>query len=96
MKDMYINNEEMSNTTLIKEILFELKTLKLEISTIKIQIDSITKSTNNMDNHISFVESIWSVVKNPFSHALKFYYGDNKSSQKLDSINPLNSRNITN
>ena len=65
----------MNDNELIKEILNELKNLKSEISTIKIQVDSITKSTNNMDNHISFVESVWSVVKNPFSHVLQFYYG---------------------
>lgn len=83
----------MTDSLLIKEILTELKNLKSEISTIKIQIDSITKSTNNMDNHISFVESVWTVVKNPFSHALQLYYKDNKSSQKLQS---LNVKNITN
>lgn len=77
----------MSESELIKEILTELKNLKSEISTIKIQVDSITKSTSNMDNHISFIESIWSVVKNPFSHALQFYYGNNKSIQKLESLN---------
>ncbi len=83
----------MTDSLLIKEILTELKNLKSEISTIKIQIDSITKSTNNMDNHISFVESVWTVVKNPFSQALQFYYGDNKSIQKLES---LNVKSITN
>jgi hypothetical protein len=77
----------MSDTLLIKEILSELKNIKSEISTIKIQIDSIKRSTSNMDNHISFVESVWTVVKNPFSHALQFYYGDNKSIQKLESLN---------
>ena len=77
----------MSESELIKEILTELKNLKSEISTIKIQVDSITKSTSNMDNHISFIESVWSVVKNPFSHALQFYYGNNKSIQKLESLN---------
>lgn len=87
MKDVNIDNVQTTNTELIKEILSELKNLKSEISTIKIQIDSITKSTSNMDNHISFVESVWTVVKNPFSHALQFYYGNNKSSQKLQSIN---------
>lgn len=86
---------ETTNTELIKEILFELKNLKSEISTIKIQINSITESTTNMDNHISFVESVWSVVKNPFSRALQFYYGDNNSSQKLQSIQ-LNTKSITN
>lgn len=103
MKDVYIDKVETTDDkALIKEILFELKTLKSEISTIKIQIDSITKSTNNMDNHISFVESVWSIVKNPFSHALQFYYGDNKSSQKLQSIKncsslePLHTKSITN
>lgn len=84
MNDLNIND---INTELIKEILFELKTLKSEISTIKMQIDSITESTTNMDNHISFVESVWSVLKNPFSNALQFYYNDNKSSQKLQSLN---------
>lgn len=77
----------MSDTLLIKEILSELKNIKSEISTIKIQIDSIKKSSSNMDNHISFVESVWTVVKNPFSHALQIYYGNNKSTKKLESIN---------
>lgn len=102
MNDLHMNDTQTINTELIKEILFELKNLKSEISTIKIQINSITKSTNNMDNHISFVESVWSVVKNPFSHALQFYYGDNKSSQKIQSIKNYSSleslytKNITN
>jgi hypothetical protein len=83
----------MNETELIKEILTELKNIKSEIFTIKMQINSINKSTNNMDNHISFVESVWAIVKNPFSHAIQFYYGDNKTTQKLES---LNVKSITN
>ena len=82
--------------TVLKE-LFDLKNevsdLKLEVSKLREDIQQLIITCGRMDNHISFVESVWTVVKNPFSQALQFYYGDNKSIKKLES---LNVKSITN
>lgn len=85
----------MDNTELIKEILIELKNLQSEISVIKTQIKNIATSTDNMDNHISFVESVWSVVKNPFSHALQIYYGNDTTQNIKNLPTTKTQKNIT-
>lgn len=69
----------MNDNEILKEIYSEIKQIKCDIVSLKKDIDSISQSTTNMDNHISFVESVWDVVKNPFSNLLQFYYGKNQN-----------------
>jgi uncharacterized protein YfkK (UPF0435 family) len=48
------------------------------IANIESKLNIINKSSQNMDDHIEFVENIYDVVKNPFSSFLEYYYGKNK------------------
>jgi uncharacterized protein with von Willebrand factor type A (vWA) domain len=48
------------------------------IANIESTLNIINKSSQNMDDHIEFVENIYDVVKNPFSSFLEYYYGKNK------------------
>ena len=75
-----------TNQDILKDILNEIHNLKSEISTIKQEIVNISKSTSNMDTHISFVESVWTVVKNPFSNILQLYYGTSKTVENINDI----------
>jgi hypothetical protein len=75
----------MNDNEILKEIYSEIKQIKCDIVSLKKDMESISQSTTNMDNHISFVESVWDVVKNPFSNLLQFYYGKNQNLQKLQN-----------
>lgn len=77
-----------STHDVLKDILLEIQNLKSEINTIKQELKEISKSTNNMDNHISFIESIWSLVKSPFSYGLQLYYGKSKYLESISSMSP--------
>lgn len=48
------------------------------------RLNCINRSTRNMDNHINFVESVFDVVKHPFSSLLRLYYGQNKTNEIQD------------
>lgn len=79
-----MNSEnDQNNKDVLKEILLEINNLKSEINFIRTEIKEISKSTSNMDNHISFVESVWSVVKSPFAYGLNLYYGNSKHIQHI-------------
>ena len=45
----------------------------------------VNKSTKNMDQHINFVENIYTVVKKPFTSILGLYYNKNMDNS-LDSF----------
>lgn len=49
-------------------------------------LNCIHNTTKNMDNHITFVENVFDVVKHPFSSLLRLYYGDNKTSKIHNNI----------
>jgi hypothetical protein len=74
-----MENKEENN-----EILNEIKESSKRIE--KMLID-MKKSSDNMDDHIGFVESIYTVVKNPFIGILKYCYGFNGQNiiQKLEN-----------
>lgn len=44
-----------------------------KINHIHTLLESIASSTKNMDNHISFVENVYTVVKKPVSNILGWY-----------------------
>lgn len=58
-------NEEMFNM-----ILKEIKNLENKIDSIHGELKEIKKSTLNMDTHISFVETVYDTVKNPFYYIM--------------------------
>lgn len=82
-------------TNILKEILSEIHNLKSEINTIHQELAEISKSTSNMDNHISFVESVWSIVKTPFSYGLQLYYGKSKNIETITLMSPKMINNIS-
>jgi len=57
-------------------------------------LNCINQSTQNMDNHINFVENVFDVVKHPFSSLLSLYYG-NKTGEIKDILDIQKARYIT-
>jgi hypothetical protein len=55
-------------------IIGKLDILDTRISKIESILNNINTSTENMDDHINFVENVYTVVKNPISSLLKLYY----------------------
>jgi len=45
-----------------------------KVTIVEKAISKIEQSTQNMDDHIDFVETVYNVVKNPVSSLLKLYY----------------------
>ena len=65
----------------ITKILETLETLDKRVTDIDTKLDNISteisclnKSAKNMDEHISFVENVYDVVRNPIRSALQYYY----------------------
>lgn len=90
---MNSQHNKQNNNDILKEILLEIQNLKSEIHTIQNELQQIKQSTSNMDHHISFVESIWSVAKSPFTYGLQLYYGNSKNIKYIKNIpttHPLN------
>ena len=52
--------------------------INLRLENVEKSIQKIQFSTKNMDNHIDFVENVYTVVKKPFVSLLGFYYNKNK------------------
>lgn len=57
------------------EIFLENTNLRLE--KVESTLNIVNKSTKNMDEHINFVENVYTVVKKPFVSLLGFYYNKN-------------------
>jgi septation ring formation regulator EzrA len=55
----------------------QLTELKENVIELKTQLNIISKNTDKMEDHISFVEDVYNVVKNPFQKVLSYYYGNN-------------------
>ena len=65
-------------------ILDKLNKIEAELEKTNKRIEAMEKSTNKMDKHISFVESIYDTIKAPMSDFLLYYYGNSKQ-QVCDS-----------
>lgn len=52
------------------EILEKLNKIEEKLEIIQTDINNIKKSTLNMDTHISFVETVYDTVKNPFYYIM--------------------------
>lgn len=57
--------------------------LNNKVDKLTLLLEKVLSSTENMDNHISFVENVYTVVKKPFSNLLYWY-------DKNTNINELN------
>lgn len=64
------------------------------LENIEKDITHVRKSTKNMDEHIDFVENVYSVIKNPFTSILKLYYS--KNNNQILKIEELNEKRIKN
>lgn len=58
-----------------KEILEELKKINL-------RLDKIEKGIDNMNNHITFIDSIYETIKYPFYLIMNKFYGIDKIPEK--------------
>ena len=67
----------------LKVILDKLNDMDNRIKKIELHLENINKSTNAMDNHINFIESIYDVVRIPMVDFLKYYYGYNDKQKIL-------------
>ena len=56
-----------------KEIIDEIKELKQEISSLKEDIKKLIKICSRMDDHISFVNQTYSVVRKPLSAIINIF-----------------------
>lgn len=52
------------------EILEKLNKIEEKLEIMQNDINNIKKASNNMDNHISFVETVYDTVKNPFYYIM--------------------------
>lgn len=52
------------------EILEKLNKIEEKLEIIQNDINDIKKSSNNMDNHISFIETVYENVKSPFYYIM--------------------------
>lgn len=65
---------------MIQKDLFELRTL----------LNIVEEGTQNMNEHVEFVESVYDVVKSPFKYILGYYYrnvsNDKNNIENIDQI----------
>jgi hypothetical protein len=64
----------------------ELTNIKQELQLHTVQLNDISKNSDKMDNHISFVENIYDIVKSPFEKTLSYYYGNTVELEKIKRI----------
>ena len=67
----------------LQDIQINIHNINERISKIETTLNIINTSSQNMDDHIEFVENIYDVVKNPFSSFLEYYYGKNKEIENI-------------
>lgn len=60
----------------IKEILNSLKNIEKRLDTIENIININLKSSQKMDEHIEFIDNVYTKVKKPFCDFLTFYKGE--------------------
>lgn len=70
----YEQFEKLEN--MLKEIKLELLEMNSRLLCIEATLNNVDTSTQNMDNHISFVEDVFTVVRKPFINVLKWYNRD--------------------
>lgn len=67
----------------LQNIETHIQNINKRITNIESILNIINQSSQNMDDHIEFVENIYDVVKNPFSSFLEYYYGKNKNIENV-------------
>jgi hypothetical protein len=57
------------------EILILLKDIQLRLIRIEEELRNLKLSSNKMDQHINFVDSVYENIRKPFSNILSLYNG---------------------
>lgn len=52
------------------EILSEIKKIRSELIYMRSEIDDIKKDTTKMNNHINFIDSVYTRIKTPFHYIM--------------------------
>lgn len=78
------DNQELHN--LLRSIQTELVALKKTTLDIESRLLNIERSTQNMDTHIGFIESIYDTLKYPICNVLDYYYGKQIATDHLLQI----------
>ena len=60
----------------IKDILISLKKIENRLDTIENIININLKSSQKMDEHIEFIDNVYTTVRKPFCDLLTFYKGE--------------------
>lgn len=86
--DMLNNIQKMfeETTSQLNNIQKELTDIKSQLDNIQTQLKNVSTDTNKMNDHISFVENVYEVVKSPFEKALNYYYGNSVELQNIKRI----------
>lgn len=75
-----MQSDTQLNTQLIldklNKIELELEKTNAKLDKIEQDIQELKTGTNKMNNHINFVESIYTIVRSPISDLLSYYYGE--------------------
>jgi peptidoglycan hydrolase CwlO-like protein len=79
-KDLHILNDKLDI------IMGKLDNLNDKINLSYSMLETITESSKNMDQHISFIENVYTVLKYPFSKIL-FWYDKSTNINQLPTIN---------
>jgi archaellum component FlaC len=65
-------------------IIYELKKIREDLDFMKLEIAEIKKGTNKMENHISFIETVYSQIKKPFHYILNTISFENKMLRNIN------------
>ena len=65
-----------------KEILEELQKISLRLDKLENDISYLKKGTDNMNNHITFIESVYDTVKYPFYLIMNKFHRINEIPEK--------------
>ena len=68
--DTELNDKIKDIESTLTQVSFKLNEVSNTLHDVNYKIDKINKSTKNMDEHISFVEAVYSSVSNPFYYIL--------------------------
>jgi prefoldin subunit 5 len=85
------NNQTENKLNIIIDKLTHIETqvaeIKSRVTEIETTLNIINTSSQNMDEHIDFIENVYNVVKNPLASFIQYYYG--KNTVKIEDITKL-------
>jgi CII-binding regulator of phage lambda lysogenization HflD len=63
----------MADTQILKEILEKISNIENRLTGIEETLEHVEKSSENMDQHIGFVEDIYLRIKDPFQSMIDWF-----------------------